>query len=44
MNLIWLALALGIATMLMGYFSSAQGYESFIGSLCSTGVRGGPSR
>jgi hypothetical protein len=28
-----LALALGIATMLMGYFSSAKRYETFIGSL-----------
>ena len=29
----WIALAAGIATMLMGYFSSATRYEAFIGSL-----------
>jgi hypothetical protein len=32
-SIIWLALALGIATTLMSYFSSATRYESFIGSL-----------
>ena len=33
MSIIWLALALGVATTLMSYFSSARRDESFIGSL-----------
>ena len=33
MNLIWIALALGTATMIMANVSSAERWERFIGSL-----------
>jgi hydrogenase/urease accessory protein HupE len=33
MNLIWIALAFGIATMIVGYVSSAERWERFVGSI-----------